>query len=298
MIVHILEGKINYDIAWGKVKHVAQQLRRVLDKGTHIKKTRVSFVCGCVLLLIRKRAQKKAKDHDLYVHYVIEHNVLTLCWRHVYLSTPKSISELNPIIYKLLLLSDVLGDIEPGLPTFRLPPFQIERQVDDDETQILNFSDICAEIGAMGIALFPLVSILEQVAIAKTYCRFHHYAKWSFSLFISYQPTAFKKKTMSGISMDDLTFPFFSFRVSLSLTGPSEPTNCVNVDEPKLTAKAPMLLRKLSVWASVTSPAPLLEPCQYLPASDDRPFKRRAEYGPLWSTYFQVGSFSLHHQSL
>lgn len=64
------------------------------------------------------------------------------------------------------------GDIEPGLPTFKLPPFQIERQVDDDEIQVLNFSDICAEIGAMGIALFPLVSILEQVAIAKTYCRF------------------------------------------------------------------------------------------------------------------------------
>ncbi|XP_046437882.1 sodium-independent sulfate anion transporter-like isoform X1 [Daphnia pulex] len=61
------------------------------------------------------------------------------------------------------------GDIEPGLPTFKLPPFQIERQVDDDEIQVLNFSDICAEIGAMGIALFPLVSILEQVAIAKTY---------------------------------------------------------------------------------------------------------------------------------
>lgn len=64
------------------------------------------------------------------------------------------------------------GDIEPGLPTFKLPPFQIERQVDDDEIQVLNFSDICAEIGAMGIVLFPLVSILEQVAIAKTYCRF------------------------------------------------------------------------------------------------------------------------------
>jgi hypothetical protein len=72
----------------------------------------------------------------------------------------------------MLLFEFLTGDIEPGLPTFKLPPFQIERQVDDDEIQVLNFSDICAEIGAMGIALFPLVSILEQVAIAKTYCKF------------------------------------------------------------------------------------------------------------------------------
>ena len=87
----------------------------------------------------------------------------------------------------MLLFEFLTGDIEPGLPTFKLPPFQIERQVDDDEIQVLNFSDICAEIGAMGIALFPLVSILEQVAIAKTYCKFPYtYITMRFSLFIIY----------------------------------------------------------------------------------------------------------------
>jgi hypothetical protein len=90
----------------------------------------------------------------------------------------------------MLLFEFLTGDIEPGLPTFKLPPFQIERQVDDDEIQVLNFSDICAEIGAMGIALFPLVSILEQVAIAKTYCKFvyvHHDAVFfiCYSLFLN-----------------------------------------------------------------------------------------------------------------
>lgn len=107
-----------------------------------------------------------------------------------------------------MLLSNVIGDIEPGLPTFRLPPFQIERQLDDDKIQILNFSDICAEIGAMGIALFPLVSILEQVAIAKTYCRFHYYASYISSLFFLLSANCIFLK-MSDISVEDLTFLFF-----------------------------------------------------------------------------------------
>lgn len=53
-----------------------------------------------------------------------------------------------------------------------------------------------------------------------------------------------------------------------------------------------MPLKRLSVLESVTLPAPLLEPCQYPPASDARLFNRRVVYEPLWSTSFRV---SLHH---
>ena len=58
-----------------------------------------------------------------------------------------------------------------------------------------------------------------------------------------------------------------------------------------------MPLKRLSLLESVILPAPLLEPCQYPPASDAQPFNRRAVYEPLWSTSFQVSFHHLIHHS-
>ena len=59
------------------------------------------------------------------------------------------------------------GNIQAGLPPFELPPFSINRTI-GNTTIILGFSDICSEFGA-AIGLMPLISILEQVVIAKAF---------------------------------------------------------------------------------------------------------------------------------
>ena len=59
------------------------------------------------------------------------------------------------------------GNIKAGLPPFELPPFSANRTI-GNTTIILGFSDICSEFGA-AIGLIPLISILEQVAVAKAF---------------------------------------------------------------------------------------------------------------------------------
>lgn len=56
--------------------------------------------------------------------------------------------------------------VTPGVPAFRLPDFSVEK---DNKT--IGFIEICSDIGS-GLILLPLVSILANVAIAKSFCEF------------------------------------------------------------------------------------------------------------------------------
>lgn len=59
------------------------------------------------------------------------------------------------------------GDIQSGLPAFELPAFSANRTVEGSTVE-LGFGDICSELGS-SIGLVPLIAILEQVAIAKSF---------------------------------------------------------------------------------------------------------------------------------
>ena len=58
-----------------------------------------------------------------------------------------------------------------------LPPFSINRTDDYNNTVWLSFPEMCSELGA-AIGLIPLIAILEQVAIAKSFgiriCALNH----------------------------------------------------------------------------------------------------------------------------
>ncbi len=80
-----------------------------------------------------------------------------------------------------------LGEIKSGIPTFKLPPFGFERPVDqiipfnttnnwtdsitNVTTEWVSFGDIMSDFG-FGFVLVPVVAILEQVAIAKAFCKY------------------------------------------------------------------------------------------------------------------------------
>lgn len=58
------------------------------------------------------------------------------------------------------------GDIESGLPPFRLPPFSTT--VDGEE---LDFSDMIQQLG-FSIVSIALISILDTVTMAKAFCEY------------------------------------------------------------------------------------------------------------------------------
>ena len=61
------------------------------------------------------------------------------------------------------------GDIKAGIPPFELPPFSINKTNDGNNNTVwLSFPEICSELGG-AIGLIPLIAILEQVAIAKSF---------------------------------------------------------------------------------------------------------------------------------
>ena len=128
------------------------------------------------------------------------------------------------------MLFDLTGDIEPGLPSFKLPPFQIHREVDDDEVDVMNFSDIVSQIGAMGISLFPLVSILEQIAIAKTYCKSNYL--FLFLIIRSLVPNCLFKKmgSFTYVHNAKIIFIFYFLVLSCSLHGRSWAFGCLSHD--------------------------------------------------------------------
>lgn len=56
--------------------------------------------------------------------------------------------------------------VPAGIPSFQLPKFTATI----DNTTTVDFLDICSDLGS-GLFLLPLVSILANVAIAKSFCK-------------------------------------------------------------------------------------------------------------------------------
>lgn len=55
------------------------------------------------------------------------------------------------------------GKVEPGIPSFQWPPFSMEYQ-----NTTVGFVDMCRELGS-GIVVIPLVAVLANIAIAKSF---------------------------------------------------------------------------------------------------------------------------------
>lgn len=73
-----------------------------------------------------------------------------------------------------------LGEIKSGIPSFHLPPFSYERPVSNSSIsnstgphpgfELVTFDTILSDLGT-GLAMVPIIAILEQVAIAKAFCK-------------------------------------------------------------------------------------------------------------------------------
>lgn len=100
--------------------------------------------------------------------YLLEINGLKPFTLTGYLYNKKPISKANK---EYFTFGSNTGDIKAGLPPFEIPPFSINRTVDSNSTEWISFPEICSELGA-SIGLIPLIAILEQVAIAKTFGKF------------------------------------------------------------------------------------------------------------------------------
>lgn len=59
----------------------------------------------------------------------------------------------------------LLGDIVPGLPAFKLPNFSTIQN-----NQTLTFVDMAKGLGT-GIVVIPIVAVLQNIAIAKAFCK-------------------------------------------------------------------------------------------------------------------------------
>lgn len=58
------------------------------------------------------------------------------------------------------------GKVASGIPQFHIPAFSVEIH-----NQTVSFLEICEDLGT-GIILIPLVAVLANVAIAKSFCKF------------------------------------------------------------------------------------------------------------------------------
>ncbi|KAG4067313.1 hypothetical protein HA402_000304 [Bradysia odoriphaga] len=119
----------------------------------------LGLVCCVFLLLLRVYAKLKsetnwAKVFNKFIWYLSQaRNVLiviiTSCVAYQW--------AIGTAPFKLS------GNVEPGIPSFSLPPFQFEHN-----NQTIGFIQICTDLGT-GIAVVPLVAVLANVAIAKAF---------------------------------------------------------------------------------------------------------------------------------
>jgi len=58
------------------------------------------------------------------------------------------------------------GKIQDGLPPFDVPPFSTNSTSGEE----VNFSGMLSDIGS-GLIILPLIAILENMAIAKAFCK-------------------------------------------------------------------------------------------------------------------------------
>jgi len=59
------------------------------------------------------------------------------------------------------------GPISPGLPEFKLPPFEF---YDSSKNETVTFSDASSELST-GYIILPLVAMLENIAVCKAFCK-------------------------------------------------------------------------------------------------------------------------------
>lgn len=75
----------------------------------------------------------------------------------------------SAVSYNWVNLKDIpfllSGKVEPGIPSFQLPPFSMEYR-----NQTMGFMEMCSELGS-GIVVIPLVAVLANIAIAKSFCK-------------------------------------------------------------------------------------------------------------------------------
>lgn len=60
---------------------------------------------------------------------------------------------------------ELSGQVKPGIPSFQLPPFSMEYR-----NTTMGFVEMCSELGS-GIIVIPLVAVLANIAIAKSFCK-------------------------------------------------------------------------------------------------------------------------------
>ena len=63
------------------------------------------------------------------------------------------------------------GNIKSGIPQFQPPPFSFN-DTSTEPNKIYAFGDMISELGATAI-IIPLLAILNTVAIAKVFCKYH-----------------------------------------------------------------------------------------------------------------------------
>ena len=59
------------------------------------------------------------------------------------------------------------GPITPGLPDFKLPPFEFYHST---ENRTVTFTEMSSELGT-GFIILPLVAMLENIAVCKAFCK-------------------------------------------------------------------------------------------------------------------------------
>ena len=69
-----------------------------------------------------------------------------------------------------ILIFFFIGYIPEGLPDVQLPPFSY---IKDDNTTV-TFIDMISNLGS-GILVLPLISLMEDIAICKAFCKLEHY---------------------------------------------------------------------------------------------------------------------------
>jgi len=59
------------------------------------------------------------------------------------------------------------GYITPGLPEFKLPPFEF---YDSTSNSTVTFTEMTSNLGT-GLIILPLVAMLENIAVCKAFCK-------------------------------------------------------------------------------------------------------------------------------
>lgn len=65
---------------------------------------------------------------------------------------------------------EVIGDVPPGLPSVKVPPFGFIKEVNGTETKY-TFWDMMGNLES-GIIVMPLLGLLETIAICKAFCKY------------------------------------------------------------------------------------------------------------------------------